>query len=237
MPTRIARYPAPIHQPRSAAPQLRGRWLEARGDGADGLRLGLVLRLCLGGQVLEPHDRRVIWLGLEHPRCLGVVDVSYSHLRALRPAEQGIDPEEGCDVSLLGGDRRTWRTAEISPCSRRCRNRARPTWKHYSPTPRVCALQHANAMVLYIVLCDSVGLAEQLSNLRKRRRSVRPAEIDALLRQAGFVRRQGKGDHWVYTHRRRPFPLTIDPRNPLLPVYVGKAIRAIEEVLDADEDA
>jgi hypothetical protein len=31
------------------------------------------------------------------------------------------------------------------------------------------------------------------------------------------------------------YPLTIDPRNPLLPAYVSKAIRAIEEVLAADE--
>jgi predicted RNA binding protein YcfA (HicA-like mRNA interferase family) len=57
------------------------------------------------------------------------------------------------------------------------------------------------------------------------------------LRRAGFIRRQGKGDHWVYTHPKRRFPLTVDPRNPLLPVYVGKAIRAIEEVLGNDEDS
>jgi hypothetical protein len=53
---------------------------------------------------------------------------------------------------------------------------------------------------------------------------------------ASIRRRYGKGDHWVYTHSRRRFPLTIDPRRPLLPVYVSKAIRAIEEVL-ADENA
>ncbi len=82
-----------------------------------------------------------------------------------------------------------------------------------------------------------MGLREQLADLKKQRRSVRPADMDMLLREVGFVRRQGKGDHWVYTHRRRPFPLTIDPRNPLLPVYVGKAIRAIEEVLGVDEDS
>lgn len=58
-----------------------------------------------------------------------------------------------------------------------------------------------------------------------------------LLRRAGFIRRHGKGDHRVYTHVRRPFPLTIDPRNPLLPAYVSKAIRAMEEVLVNDEDA
>jgi hypothetical protein len=40
-----------------------------------------------------------------------------------------------------------------------------------------------------------------------------------------------KRDHWVYTHPQRPFPLTIDPRNPLLPAYVSKTISAIEEVI------
>jgi predicted RNA binding protein YcfA (HicA-like mRNA interferase family) len=82
----------------------------------------------------------------------------------------------------------------------------------------------------------AVGLQEQLASLRKRRRSVDPREMHALLTEAGFERRYGKGDHWVYTHPHRPFPLTIDPRNPLLPVYVSHAIRAIEEVL-ADEDS
>lgn len=70
----------------------------------------------------------------------------------------------------------------------------------------------------------------------QRRRSVDPAEMQALLSEAGFERRYGKGDHWVYIHSRRRFPLTIDPRRPLLPVYVSKAIRAIEGVL-ADENA
>lgn len=79
-----------------------------------------------------------------------------------------------------------------------------------------------------------MGLAEELAGLKQRRRSVRPEEMHALLSEAGFERRYGKGDHWVYTHPKRRFPLTIDPRNPLLPVYVSKAIRAIEEVL-ADE--
>jgi predicted RNA binding protein YcfA (HicA-like mRNA interferase family) len=56
--------------------------------------------------------------------------------------------------------------------------------------------------------------------------------MDRLLGEAGFQRRSGKGDHWVYTHPKRQFPLTIDPRKPLLPVYVTKAMQAIEEVLD-----
>jgi hypothetical protein len=81
-----------------------------------------------------------------------------------------------------------------------------------------------------------VELRQELDRLRRSRRSTRPADLDVLLRRAGFVRRQGKGDHWVHTHSKRPFPLTID-RNPPLPVYVGKAIRAIEEVLGNDENA
>src|SRR3990170_1247342 len=59
-----------------------------------------------------------------------------------------------------------------------------------------------------------MGLAEELAGLKQRRRSVRPDEMHALLTEAGFDRRHGKGDHWVYTHTKRRFPLTIDPRNP-----------------------
>jgi predicted RNA binding protein YcfA (HicA-like mRNA interferase family) len=80
-----------------------------------------------------------------------------------------------------------------------------------------------------------MGLEQDLAGLKKRRRSVRPEEMHAFLTEAGFERRYGKGDHWVYTHPLRHFPLTIDPRNPLLPAYVSTAIRAIEEVLAATE--
>src|SRR5262249_32038874 len=86
-------------------------------------------------------------------------------------------------------------------------------------------------------LCDTIRdtmdkeLAARIADLKRRRRSVAPHDMDKLLVQAGFTHRQGKGDHWVYTHPRRPFPLTIDPRNPLLPAYVSKAIAAIEEVM------
>jgi predicted RNA binding protein YcfA (HicA-like mRNA interferase family) len=79
-----------------------------------------------------------------------------------------------------------------------------------------------------------VSLRAELEDLKKRRRSVRPDDMDMLLRRAGFERRQGKGDHWVYTHASRRYPLTIDPRNPLLPAYVSAAIRAIEEVLEGE---
>jgi predicted RNA binding protein YcfA (HicA-like mRNA interferase family) len=81
-----------------------------------------------------------------------------------------------------------------------------------------------------------VGFEQRIASLKTRRRSVDPRELHVLLVEAGFERRFGKGDHWVYTHPRRTFPLTIDPRNPLLPAYVSKAIRAIEEVLADDAE-
>jgi predicted RNA binding protein YcfA (HicA-like mRNA interferase family) len=76
-----------------------------------------------------------------------------------------------------------------------------------------------------------MGIRDEVDQLKTRRRSVRPDDMHKLLVEAGFERRHGKGDHWVYTHPDRGYPLTIDPRNPLLPVYVSKAIRAIEEVI------
>jgi predicted RNA binding protein YcfA (HicA-like mRNA interferase family) len=79
-----------------------------------------------------------------------------------------------------------------------------------------------------------VEIQDRLEQLKRSRRSVRPETLDAILRDAGFARRYGKGDHWVYTHPRRRYPLTIDPVTPLLPAYVSKAIRAIEEVLDEE---
>jgi len=79
-----------------------------------------------------------------------------------------------------------------------------------------------------------MAIERDLAALKTRRRNVRPEEAHALLSEAGFDRRSGKGDHWVYTHPKRRFPLTIDPRNPLLPTYVSKVIKAIEEVLAAE---
>lgn len=78
-----------------------------------------------------------------------------------------------------------------------------------------------------------VDLIEELERLRKSRRSVRFDDLHNLLTRAGFERRTGKGDHWVYRHPNVERNLVIDPRTPLLPAYVSKAIRAIEEALNS----
>jgi predicted RNA binding protein YcfA (HicA-like mRNA interferase family) len=75
-------------------------------------------------------------------------------------------------------------------------------------------------------------LREEVEQLKKSLRSVKPQKLHRLLDRAGFTRRASKGDYWVYTHPRLPYPLTVDPRNPLLPAYVSKAIRAVEEVIE-----
>ena len=78
-----------------------------------------------------------------------------------------------------------------------------------------------------------MDLATRIERLKKGRRNVRPQDLHQILGAAGFTRRFGKGDHWVYRHPDRPGErLVIDPRTPLLPAYVSKAIRAIEEVLE-----
>lgn len=81
------------------------------------------------------------------------------------------------------------------------------------------------------------SLNQRIQALKLRRRSVRPSEIHSLLLEVGFSRRMGKGDHWVYTHPELPYPLTIDPRNPILPAYVSSAIRLIESVLDEEPES
>ncbi len=80
-----------------------------------------------------------------------------------------------------------------------------------------------------------MSVKDEVAELKKRRRSVKPQALHKLLKKAGFERRYGKGDHWVYKHELLDYLLTIDPRKPLLPVYVSKAIKAIEEVMDKND--
>lgn len=74
-------------------------------------------------------------------------------------------------------------------------------------------------------------LKAEIARLKARRRNVSAHELHRLLAAAGFERRYGKGDHWVYRHPAWDGRLIIDPRTPLLPAYVTKALRALEEVL------
>jgi hypothetical protein len=80
-----------------------------------------------------------------------------------------------------------------------------------------------------------MDLEREIQKLGQRKANVRPEELHKVLTAAGFTRRFGKGDHWIYSHPAWPPGFTLDPRRPtVLPVYVTTAIRAMKGVL-ADE--
>ncbi len=74
-----------------------------------------------------------------------------------------------------------------------------------------------------------------VEQLKGRRRNVSPNELDTMLTAAGFAYRWGGRNHAIYSHPKLTYNVTVKQNEPLLPTYVSKAIRAIEEVLD-DED-
>ena len=63
-----------------------------------------------------------------------------------------------------------------------------------------------------------------------------PRNAHAILLRAGFLWRPGKGDHRLYVDARLSVRVGLDWRDPLLPAYVKQIIRAIETVLDAEDD-
>jgi len=80
-----------------------------------------------------------------------------------------------------------------------------------------------------------VDLRGEIEKLKRRKANVRANDLHAALARAGFEWLYGKGDHGIYTHAQRRKILTIDPRNPLLVAYVNMAIKAIEEVIEAED--
>jgi len=76
-------------------------------------------------------------------------------------------------------------------------------------------------------------IRKQVEQFKRGRKSVDPSRADKALKAAGFVlqKGRGKGDHRIYRHPSGR-KVSVDPRNPLLPVYVKRIIAAIEEVLD-----
>ncbi|HXU25082.1 MAG TPA: hypothetical protein VN697_13720 [Tepidiformaceae bacterium] len=80
-----------------------------------------------------------------------------------------------------------------------------------------------------------VKLEKRIERMREST-SVDPAELHSIPIALGFGFRPAKGDHRLYFHPRLRFPVGVDPRQPLLPVYVRKALIAIDEVMnDAHE--
>ncbi len=76
--------------------------------------------------------------------------------------------------------------------------------------------------------------SRRLRALKRRRNNVSAAELDVLLRRAGFTSRQRGTSHKVYTHPDLVRILSI-PQRPgaVRAPYVDQTVKAIQEVTDA----
>ena len=74
--------------------------------------------------------------------------------------------------------------------------------------------------------------AKRIERLRRSRNGVRPEELQAVLESAGFVLVRTKGIHRIFAHPQRRARLVVPYRRPLLPVYVRKALEAIDQLAD-----
>lgn len=79
-------------------------------------------------------------------------------------------------------------------------------------------------------------LRARIEQLKRRRRSVPPNELNSLLVDAGFQYRWGGRNHAIYSHPKLAYNVSIKQEKPLKPAYVSKALRAIEEVFDEESD-
>ena len=74
--------------------------------------------------------------------------------------------------------------------------------------------------------------AKRIERLRRSRNGVRPEELQAVLESAGFTLVRTRGSHHIFAHPELPARLVVPYRRPLLPVYVRKALEAIDQLAD-----
>jgi predicted RNA binding protein YcfA (HicA-like mRNA interferase family) len=74
---------------------------------------------------------------------------------------------------------------------------------------------------------------KRIAAMRRNPRNVRPDDLDAVLRGAGFTAHQ-EGSHKTY--RRHGRKLTVPQHTPFLkPVYVKQALDMIEDALEESD--
>jgi hypothetical protein len=75
---------------------------------------------------------------------------------------------------------------------------------------------------------------KRLAQMVNNPRTVRPEDLEAVLLDAGFAKRSGKGDHVIFT--KGETTLSVDYRQPyLLTVYVRRALAMITKE-DANDE-
>jgi hypothetical protein len=78
---------------------------------------------------------------------------------------------------------------------------------------------------------------QRLARIRASPRNVRFEDLRSVLVAHGFVGRLGARNHWVFGHDLLTYHVTVDPRRPLLQVYVRAALKALDEVLEKLEES
>lgn len=68
-----------------------------------------------------------------------------------------------------------------------------------------------------------------LAKMRRNPKNIRPEELERMLLQLGFEKRQGSGSHVVY--KQGGYRITVPYRKPFLkPIYIKLALEIIGEL-------
>lgn len=77
---------------------------------------------------------------------------------------------------------------------------------------------------------------KRITSMRRNPKSVRPDDLDVVLREEGFSVRQQSTSHRIYV--RGSQQISVPQRHPfLLPVYVRQALALIGEAEEVEEDS
>jgi predicted RNA binding protein YcfA (HicA-like mRNA interferase family) len=76
---------------------------------------------------------------------------------------------------------------------------------------------------------------KRLAKIRNNQKNVSKSELDQVLRDYGFVRREGKGSHTVYQHPSEATPVVVAAHGQHVPTYIVKQVLgAIERVSERE---
>jgi predicted RNA binding protein YcfA (HicA-like mRNA interferase family) len=84
---------------------------------------------------------------------------------------------------------------------------------------------------------------KRLERIRRNPKHVSKDDVDYLLTDYGFVKREGKGSHTVYQHPDEATPIVVAAHGKHVPAYVVKQVLAAidrlaeEEISDDDSES
>jgi predicted RNA binding protein YcfA (HicA-like mRNA interferase family) len=77
---------------------------------------------------------------------------------------------------------------------------------------------------------------KRLSKIRNNPKAVTKDDLDTVLRDFGFVERDGKGSHTIYQHPDNETPLVVAAHGKSVPAYIVKqALALIDALVDEDQ--